>query len=186
MLFSSVSASPSSASRQKSVARLCREETRTRERKSDDETKKETRDDEDDDDDDDDGRGFAFLMKKNFYGKSVLDDCGQSVRRQLFVKQSAEESKKRNGSKKTTKKRTRKTTIATTHRTHHHLVDARRLDKNSIVSNTATTSEDPDGGGGKGEGPEISLSKAFNEWLHDQPIARIREKLDWADLGREL
>ena len=38
--------------------RLCREETRTRERKSDDETKKETRDDEDDDDDDD-GRGFA-------------------------------------------------------------------------------------------------------------------------------
>ena len=42
MLFSSSPSSPkSSASRQKSVARLCREETRTRERKSDDETKKE-------------------------------------------------------------------------------------------------------------------------------------------------
>ena len=178
MLFSSLSPSPS-ASRQKSVARLCREETRKRERKSDDETKKETREDDDEEEEEEeeeDGRGFAFLMKrKNFAtGNQYWTIVAKAYGDNSSSKQPMEESKK-NGSKKTTKEENKKNNDSNTPNT-------------SPSSRSTTTpiktrsfrihdpSEDPDGAEAKEKAVKFSLSKAFNEWLHDRPIAKNPRK----------
>ena len=179
MLFSSLSPSPS-ASRQKSVARLCREETRTRERKSDDETKKETGEDEEEEEEEEeeeDGRGFAFLMKrKNFAtGNQYWTIVAKAYGDNSSSKQPMEESKK-NGSKKTTKEENKKNNVSN------------NTPNTSPSSRSTTTpiktrsfrihdpSEDPDGAEAKEKAVKFSLSKAFNEWLHDRPIAKNPRK----------
>jgi hypothetical protein len=163
-----------------SFLRACREEKRRMERESSGKAgssseEKNANGGGGGEEENDDGRGFAFLLRrKNFATGNEYWTIVAKAYRDLSKREETKE-KSVNNKKKTTKedidtKISEDTSKKPT--TFSSGADSTTTPIKTRSFRIDDPSEDPSGAEAKERAIQFSLSRAFNEWLHDQPIAK--------------